>query len=383
MLPGFAVDDPRGASITVRHLLAHTSGLAAADVDEFALPPAPSSAALVAGLRDVPLARDPGTAHEYLNANYVVAARIVETVTGRPFGEHLRAGVLLPLGMTATVATDRCDAAVPGLALGHVGALGVQVPVPEIPAFCAGDGGVVTTAADLTRWLRFQTGDGAPLLTAASLREAHTAAPGTDGRYGLGWSVRDGGDGGIRVLHDGALTTWTSAIELSPTGAGAFVLTDAAGAPSQLAAQLVGAADGAAPQAAPADPLRAVNLVLAGLTVLAGVLLTVAVLRAGRRARALGGRRRVLSLPAVAVAAGVLLLPLGWALVAGPSWTSWLMLLWMLPLGGILAFVLVTGGVVALVARARAGRSALPEVGDRSAAGSAPATRPGPRTPAS
>lgn len=361
LLPGFAVADPRGASITVRHLLAHTSGLSNTEVDEFALPPPASAAALVERLRDVPLASTPGTRHSYLNANYAVLARAVEVLTDRPFAEHLRDAVLTPLGMTSTVATDRCDAPVPGLAHGHVGALGVQIPVPEIPAFCAGDGGIVTTAADLTRWLRFQTGDGTTpdgtrLLTAASLRESHTPSPGTDGRYALGWSSRTGVDGRTRTLHGGALTTYTSAIELSPTGPGAAVLTDAAGVPGGLARALVAAADGAPPAPPITDPLRPVNLVLLAGTVVGAALLLAAVLRAPRRAARLGGRRRQVSAPAVALGAGLLLLP-ATSLTAGVySWTAWTMALWLLPLAAVLALVLVLGGIAALLARARARR---------------------------
>ena len=76
LLPGFAVDDPRGATITVRQLLSHTSGLSAADVDEFALPPPPSSAAVVARLRTARLTASPGTRYEYLNVHYDLAAQI-------------------------------------------------------------------------------------------------------------------------------------------------------------------------------------------------------------------------------------------------------------------------------------------------------------------
>ncbi|BBG01773.1 MULTISPECIES: serine hydrolase domain-containing protein [Pseudonocardia] len=346
-LPGFTVADPRAGDITVRHLLAHTSGLSNQDVDEFALPPAASAAALVERLAQVPLAADPGTEHQYLNANYVVAARLVEVVTGAPFGEHLREAVLAPLGMTSTVATDRCDAEVPGLARGHIGALGVQVAVPEIPSFCAGDGGVVTTAADLTRWTRFQLGDGTTrdgtrLLSAAALRESQTPAPGTDGRYGLGWSVRTADDGRTRVLHGGALATYASGIEMSSAGSAAFVLTDVSGGnPGALAADLVARADGA-PGVPVDDPYRTLNLALLGLTVLAAVLLGTAVLRARRRAERLAGR---LLLPALSLLAGP------------PSATAWTLVAMLLPLSGVLALVLVLGGTAALVARSRAARA--------------------------
>ncbi|WP_344026161.1 serine hydrolase domain-containing protein [Pseudonocardia kongjuensis] len=361
-LPGFTVADPRAGDVTVRHLLAHTSGLSNQDVDEFALPPAASAAALVERLSRVPLAADPGTVHQYLNANYVVAARLVEVVTGRPFADHLHDAVLAPLGMNSTVATDRCDAAVPGLARGHVGALGVQVPAPEIPSFCAGDGGVVSTAADLTRWVRFQLGDGTAadgtrLLSTAALRGAHTPSPGTDGRYGLGWSVRTADDGRTRVLHGGALATWSSGIELSSAGSAAFVLTDASGGnPGALAADLVARADGA-PGVPVDDPYRPLNLALLGLTVLAAALLGTAVLRARRRAARLGGRRRVVALPALAVGAGILLLPALSLLAGPPSATAWTLVLWLLPLSGVLALVLMAGGTAALVARSGAARA--------------------------
>ncbi|MEQ3550048.1 serine hydrolase domain-containing protein [Pseudonocardia nematodicida] len=352
LLPDFAVADPRGDRITVRHLLGHTSGLALADVDEFRQPSPASAAADVEHLRRVPLATDPGTRHEYLNTNYTVLARMIEELTGRSYGDHLHDAVLEPLGMTATVATDRCEEEVPGLARGHVGALGVQIAVPEIPAVCTGNGGVVTTAADLTRWLRFQLGDGTTpdgtrLLSAASLRESHTPAPGTDGRYGLGWSSRTTDDGRVRTLHTGELGTFTSAIELSPRGTGAFVLTDAAGRPGNLAADLVAAADGVAPVPPTTDPVRVLQPVLLGMAALTVVAAVIGVVRAPRRA----GRRRPVSAPALAVVGGLLLLPALSLLALPPSWTGWTLLLWMLPTGVVLALVLVAGGVAVLTAR--------------------------------
>lgn len=66
------------------------SRAAVTDVDEFALPPAASSAALVERLREVPIPHGPGTTHEYLNANHVAAARIIETPAGRSASTRAR-----------------------------------------------------------------------------------------------------------------------------------------------------------------------------------------------------------------------------------------------------------------------------------------------------
>ncbi len=77
-----ALDDPAGPpGATVRHLLAHASGLA---------PDAPQRAA------------DPGTRRIYSNAGYELLAAAVADATGIRFGDYLRDGVLAPLGMTAT-----------------------------------------------------------------------------------------------------------------------------------------------------------------------------------------------------------------------------------------------------------------------------------------
>ena len=135
------------------------------------------------------------------------------------------------------------------------------------------------------------------------------------------------------------------------------MLTDADGEPGLLAEQLVARADGLDPGPPPVDPLRTTHVVLLALAVLAAVLLAIAVHRARRRAEVRHGRRAVISLPVVALLAGVLLLPGAWWLATGtPTWTGWLMVVWLRPTAAVLALVLVTGGIAVLVARARASR---------------------------
>lgn len=73
------LDDPAGPpDSTVRHLLAHASGLA---FDE-----------------EVVQAR-PGTRRIYSNAGYAVFGRVVEAASGFGFGDYLAEAVLQPLGM--------------------------------------------------------------------------------------------------------------------------------------------------------------------------------------------------------------------------------------------------------------------------------------------
>lgn len=52
------------------------------------------------------LAFDPGSRFEYCDSNYFLLARMVERVTGEPFGEFARRRILEPLGMTDSSFTD-------------------------------------------------------------------------------------------------------------------------------------------------------------------------------------------------------------------------------------------------------------------------------------
>jgi CubicO group peptidase (beta-lactamase class C family) len=78
----FELDDPAGPEgSTVRHLLAHTSGLA---FDEHRVQAAP------------------GTRRIYSNAGFEVLADTLAEAAGMPFASYLHEAVLGPLGMTAT-----------------------------------------------------------------------------------------------------------------------------------------------------------------------------------------------------------------------------------------------------------------------------------------
>jgi CubicO group peptidase (beta-lactamase class C family) len=77
------LDEPAGPpGSTVRHLLAHASGLP------------PEGEASIA---------QPGTRRIYSNAGFEVLARVVEDRAEMPFADYLRAAVLKPLGLAASL----------------------------------------------------------------------------------------------------------------------------------------------------------------------------------------------------------------------------------------------------------------------------------------
>ncbi|WP_086853059.1 serine hydrolase domain-containing protein [Amycolatopsis kentuckyensis] len=273
-LPDFRLADPRGARITVRMLLDQTSGMADSAFPDLRLPQPHTLAEAVARLKDAGLADEPGARFHYHNPNYEVAARIVEVVAGQPFAAHLAGHLFGPLGMTATTSAD----APPAGTEGYVRAFGIEVPVSEPDWFTGGSHGVVSTAEDLAKWLRAQR-DGGGVLTPASVRSAHTPAPGRD--YALGWRVRDG-----RATHTGELFTHTAAQVLLLGGYGIAVLANTGLAldnDAELLAQgLASLLEGGAPE--PALPAGVVaDRVLGALALVAVGLAVAGVRRAGRK----------------------------------------------------------------------------------------------------
>lgn len=174
MLEGFADDGtprlrPAKGAITLRRLLAHTSGFAYemwnADLQRFiAQTGFPSIATGRAAALEAPLMFDPGTAWEY-GVGIDWAGKVVEAVSGQRldayFGEH----IFSPLGMDGT-AFAPTPAMAPRLAgLNMRGADGslepLDSPLPAEPEFLSGGAGLLSTLDDYLAFLQMILHEGA------------------------------------------------------------------------------------------------------------------------------------------------------------------------------------------------------------------------------
>jgi CubicO group peptidase (beta-lactamase class C family) len=207
--------------LTVRRLLSHTAGLSVHGyVGQRADRPLPSIVASLSGKTGdgfpVELLEAPGQRWLYSGGGYSLAQLLVEQLTGRPFTDYMQAEVLEPLGMTAssfrwsrTAATAR-----PHDAHGD--------PVPDFVFAEQAAAGLVTTAPDLARFLAAALAGprgeppGRGVLSPAGVQVALTAAPATDGRWGLGYGLGLTPGGDLLAYHEGANRGWRAGLALLP-----------------------------------------------------------------------------------------------------------------------------------------------------------------------
>lgn len=232
-LPDFKLNDPRAEGITVRHVLNQSSGITdlALGFDQYAEGPQ-TLALAVRQLRSTKLAHEPGAAWSYSNPNYWLAARLVEVVSGEPFSDYLEANIFEPLGMQDTSNRDVYDAS--AAVRGHAFVFGRTVGIDPPRSFVGGAGGVISTAADMSRWLRFQQGATLPgtdesILGQAPRDEMHRRQAPDGGLYALGWYSGPPASGGVeRVSHSGVGAGVNAYQGLFPDGVGVAVLQTSA-----------------------------------------------------------------------------------------------------------------------------------------------------------
>jgi CubicO group peptidase (beta-lactamase class C family) len=212
------------ASITVRQLLNQTSGLSTPDGVRDAFNPEVTLDERVRSIADYDLVSAPGTEFNYSNLNYAVLGLIVEKVAAMGYGEFVGEQIFDPLGMDHSY-SDLALAQANGLATGTITVFGVPVSVSQTayPGLVP-DGYLISTAADMARYLRFQMGDGTfdgrRLLSTENMAIMHSPAVASPGgpyldHYAMGW--RTGSIKGQSLLaHDGNTFGFHSDVAVLP-----------------------------------------------------------------------------------------------------------------------------------------------------------------------
>jgi CubicO group peptidase (beta-lactamase class C family) len=208
---------PSGPTITLRHLLHHTSGLR----DQWDLlrlagwrhaDLKTTADILYLAARQKSLNFAPGARYQYINLGYTLLATAVARVSGRSLHQFCAERIFGPLGMTSTRFHEDHQALVPGRAYAYSrdpeGATRVDMPAYET----VGPTGLLSTVTDFARW---EGNFGAPRVGDAAL-VAEAMAPGAlaDGRpvhYGFGLVLGEyrgarivehaGGDAGYRAHY--------------------------------------------------------------------------------------------------------------------------------------------------------------------------------------
>jgi len=187
--------------VTVAQLAAHTSGIP----DALSLKqPAADARALMAALKDQPMAYPPGSRSAYNQTEFGVLRLVLEKVSGRPFEALLDDEVVRPLGLTSTRFSnlaERADIAgasvrtadlVPHRAPLYAWVGGRQQITEFIyPTWSYAAGGLYSSAADLAKVLQaLQTGRLVSPQSLGVMSTPYRLTDGRDGAFGVAWVVR-------------------------------------------------------------------------------------------------------------------------------------------------------------------------------------------------
>lgn len=241
--------------LTLRYLLTMSSGLPRDDLGWY-LGNLKARQEVIDAMVKIQPTADVGKVWQYCNQNFVLAAYVLEKITGQSWESFVAANVFKPLGFTATDIGDDAqktkDYAFPhgfDLLKGYV-----TIPFFKNIASVGPAGAINANAVDMGRYLQFQVGDGkagdTTLVSPEELKLMHTGfidmstgaegqllqqlMLGTNHSYAMGWWSEKYRDVNI-VSHDGSIDGFMSSASLAPDQkAGVFLMVNIGNATSFL-----------------------------------------------------------------------------------------------------------------------------------------------------
>ena len=238
-LPEFKVADPEVTkTVTVRHLLAHSSGI---DGDLFIDTGRGDDCVekYVAACADLKQNHPLGATMSYCNSGYIVLGRLIEVLRGKSWDAVLREQLFAPLGLTSAGTLPE-EALLHRAATGHIKLPGQDIQVAPVWGIFrnAGPAGLIhATAREALAFAQLHLADGvAPDGTrvisaesAQAMRAPQIAVPDTHtlgSHWGLGWILMTWG--GREVYgHDGGTIGQSAFMRIVPdAGVAVCLLTN-------------------------------------------------------------------------------------------------------------------------------------------------------------
>lgn len=241
-VPDFRLSDPQAAqAVTLRQLLSHTSGLPADEQWPPQVPP--TRKGIVGEFANMPITAQPGTRFQYCSRCVVLAAYILERVTGQSWEAYTRARIFEPLGMTTASFGPHGLEQAPDRALPYRhDAVSGDVPVPwrrlQYLEPLAPAGGIDANVDEMAHYALLQLDNGTisghRVVSEQMLAELHRPeiAVGEDWtptartenlHYALGWFTADV-HGAHVIFHFGENPGFRAAIAVVPSSKASVVI---------------------------------------------------------------------------------------------------------------------------------------------------------------
>jgi serine beta-lactamase-like protein LACTB len=222
-LPDFKPRNPFDKPITLRHLMAHRSGLVREPpVGNYFDPTDPPLARTVSSLNQTELVYEPGSRIKYSNAAIATVGYVLEKTQRQPFTEYVHRRVLEPLGLRKSAFEPKPaltkDLAVATMWTYH----GRQFTAPTFELGMAPAGSMYSTVNDLAHFLSvlFAGGKGAdgPILKPATLAQMFApqfAKAEEKTGFGIGFHITEF-EGRRRIGHGGAIYGFATELAALP-----------------------------------------------------------------------------------------------------------------------------------------------------------------------
>jgi D-alanyl-D-alanine carboxypeptidase len=217
---------PNHNTITLRHLLTHSSGLSdhvytRGFQQSFIARGSLAPESLISYILDQPPLFEAGTSWAYTDTGYILLGLVVETVTGNRYYEEVMRRFLVPIKLNMTTPSDR--RLLPGLVAGYttkenvlssprktVDASGLMVWNPAIEWT---GGGLISTSRDLAVWSKvLYEGRAMVCEYVSDLLRSVSVGDGTHTRYGAGVLIHQDHQFGQQLGHGGVAPGYCSSM---------------------------------------------------------------------------------------------------------------------------------------------------------------------------